>query len=237
MKTILAIDTTTSAGSAAVCRGTKLLSENYFNTGARHAERITAAIDRALIDADVTLEEIDLFAVIRGPGSFTGVRVGMAAAKGLSLALDKPLVGISSLQALAMNAAGCTGQICAMLDARKKEVYAGLYHVRQGRASACCPERVASPAAVVEQIGEPTLFVGEGAMVYREVIESALGTQARFVEGPLNWPRASMAALLAGADSQASENCSARLVKPVYLRASEAEIAWQKRRSEEALQG
>ncbi|MDY6848372.1 MAG: tRNA (adenosine(37)-N6)-threonylcarbamoyltransferase complex dimerization subunit type 1 TsaB [Geoalkalibacter sp.] len=237
MKTILAIDTVTSAGSAAVCRGTKLLSESYFNTGARHAERIMAAIDRALIDADVALEEIDLFAVTRGPGSFTGVRVGMAAAKGLALALNKPLVGISSLQALAMNAAGCTDQVCAMLDARKKEVYAGLYHVRQGHFCACCPEQVASPAAVVEQISEPTLFVGEGAMVYRELIESALGTQARFVEGSLNWPRASMAALLAAADGQMFEPCDARLVKPVYLRASEAEIAWQKRRSEEALQG
>jgi tRNA threonylcarbamoyladenosine biosynthesis protein TsaB len=237
MKTILAIDTATSAGSAAVCRGTKLLSENYFNTGARHAERLTAAIDRALIDADLALEEVDLFAVTRGPGSFTGVRVGMAAAKGLALALNKPLVGISSLQALAMNAAGCADQVCALLDARKKEVYAGLYHVRQGRAAACCPERVASPAAIVERISETTLFVGEGAMVYRELIESALGTRARFVEGPLNWPRASMAALLAAADAQMFQPGDGRLVKPVYLRASEAEIAWQKRRSEEALQG
>ncbi len=237
MSTILAIDTATSAGSAAVCRDTMLLSENYFNTGARHAERITAAIDRALMDADIALEEIDLFAVTRGPGSFTGVRVGMAAAKGLALALNKPLVGVSSLQTLAMNAAGSAGPVCALLDARKKEVYAGMYHMRQGRPSACCSEQVASPAAVVEQISEPTLFIGEGAMVYRELIESVLGTHARFLAGPLNWPRASMAAMLVSADQEVLQPDDAKIVKPVYLRASEAEIAWKKRCSEQVLQG
>jgi tRNA threonylcarbamoyladenosine biosynthesis protein TsaB len=227
LKTILAIDSATTAGSVALCRGETLCGEVLLNVRATHSERLMVTVQQLFADTGITLNEVDAFAVVHGPGSFTGVRVGMATAKGLAMATGRPVVGVSSLQTLAMNVVESSSPVCALLDARKKEVYAGLYRVRGHWPKALGVERVLSPASLLREIDGPCLFIGEGAMVYRTLIEDHLGSAARFVPWPLNLPRASQAAALAALQMQQGQVQSPHTLNPAYIRASEAEIAWE----------
>ena len=129
---MLALDTASPTGSVALVQGECLLGESLLNLKTTHSERLLGVVDRLLEGLGCTLDQLDALAVVRGPGSFTGLRVGMATAKGLALALELPLVGISSLAALAANAPFARMPVCALLDARKDEVYAGLYSCAAG---------------------------------------------------------------------------------------------------------
>lgn len=223
--TLLAIDTATSAGSVALCRDETLLGEILFNVRGTHSERLMATIRQLLAETGLDLAQIDAFAVVRGPGSFTGLRVGMASAQGLALATGRPVIGVSSLQALAMNLGEASLPVCALLDARKQEVYAGLFHMRRRLPLPLGPEQVVAPARLLPRLEGPLLFVGEGARVYRGLIEDHFGAQAHFASWPLNLPRASMAAALALERLRLGERPTLHELKPAYIRASEAEIS------------
>ncbi|SDM02915.1 tRNA threonylcarbamoyladenosine biosynthesis protein TsaB [Geoalkalibacter ferrihydriticus] len=224
--TLLAIDTASSAGSIALCRDEKLCGEILFNVHSTHSERLMVGVRQVLADTGTALESVDAFVVVHGPGSFTGLRVGMATAKGLAMATGRPLIGVSSLQTLAMNVAETEYPVCALLDARKKEVYAGLFRMRRMHPVPLASERVIAPADLVRQIKEPMLFVGEGAVVYRSLIEDHLGVQAHFAPWVLNSPRASLAALLALERLRLGETQTPLTLIPAYIRPSEAEITW-----------
>ncbi|AMV72540.1 tRNA (adenosine(37)-N6)-threonylcarbamoyltransferase complex dimerization subunit type 1 TsaB [Desulfuromonas carbonis] len=234
---LLLINTATPAGSIALTAGEQVLAELLLNLASPHSDRLLAGIDRLLADTGTSLSQLDAIGVVHGPGSFTGLRVGIATAKGLSLATGKPLVGISSLQALACQFPASSLPVCVLLDARKKEVYAGLYRWFEGVPQLQGVEAVIDPEGLLDDLAETTLFVGDGALVYRTLIVRRLGTRAHFVPWPGNLLRVSFAAPLVQQALAAGEGCSAAALKARYIRRSEAEIMHSRRTAAGVLDG
>lgn len=221
---LLVIDTSTTANSIAVTEDGRLLAELLVNPGATHSASLMSGLDVALRSAGVTAGGLDAIGVTLGPGSFTGLRVGIAAAKGLSLATGKPVAAFSSLAMLAMNLPHARLPVCPMLDARKSEVYGALYDCA-ALPTAIIGDSVAKPSDLLEKITGDTLFLGSGALRYRDLIVEALGDKAHFAPPVCNQPRASAGALLAADLLERGEVFPARELVPVYLRLSEAELA------------
>jgi len=234
---LLTLDTSTQAGSVAVSRGETLLGEILLNVKSTHTDRLLLTIRQLLADTGLRLEELDALAVVLGPGSFTGLRVGVATVKGLAMAAGKPVVGVSTLQTLAMQAPFSSHPLCVLLDARKKEVYAGLYHWEGGRPVPVRPEVVSEPEELLEAIEGETLFAGDGSVAYRTLISRRLGSRAHFVPWPLHPPRASAAAALALAALRQGETIPLPQLAPRYIRPSEAEIMWARRQGEGSIEG
>ncbi|PLX83957.1 MAG: tRNA (adenosine(37)-N6)-threonylcarbamoyltransferase complex dimerization subunit type 1 TsaB [Desulfuromonas sp.] len=224
---LLTIQTAVPAASIALSEDNRILAEFSLAVRRTHADWLVGAIDRLLADACLSVSQLDGLGVVIGPGSFTSLRVGLATVKGLALAAELPIFVVSTLQTLAMQAPFVTLPVCAMLDARKKEVYACRYSWEHGRPRPLTMEKVGKPESIVDECNEPTLFVGDGALVYRPLIVRQLGDRAHFAPDYLNLPRAAGAALLAFDAWQRGEGKPPEQVLPVYLRASEAELNWQ----------
>jgi len=229
---ILTIDTSSNCSSVALSNGATLLGEYILGEDRSSSGRLPEAIDKLLAAAGLSPDDLDALATSLGPGSFTGVRVGIATVKGLALATGTPTVGFSSLAMLAMNLPHCALQVAPLFDARKSEVYAGLYRCTDAP-EALRPDTVVPPEAFLASITEPTVFLGEGAVRYRELIETTLGELAVFPAWHAHLPRAAAGATIALRAAQAGDFTPLALLNPAYLRASEAEIA--KRRKEAAL--
>ncbi len=222
---LLTIDTSSSSCCVALTDGELLLGEYLLAGGKGVSSRLFDAIERLMTDCSVGMNELDGFGVAQGPGAFTGLRVGIGAVKGLAMATGKPLVGFSSLAMLAMNLPLVDLPVCTLYDARKNEVYAGLYSCRRGLPEPLRPDAVISPAALTEWITGPTILVGDGVFRYRDQITSMLGENAIFAPPISNLPRASNGAMIAYHALQRGDSVSPALLLPVYLRLSEAEIA------------
>lgn len=223
---ILAIETATGCGSVCLARyrenGLHLLAEWTSQPDMTHSRRLLGSVEWLMHSAGVQWDDLDGVAVSTGPGSFTGLRIGMAAAKSIVMAAGSRLVGVPTLDALAC----CTGEsdrlVCALLDARKKQVYAGLYRAGEDG----LPRRVAGPMVVtpgrlLEQINEPVLLVGPGAKVYEDIFQSA--PQVAILPTYLTLPRAMHVALLAGGKFIRSDFLNPITAAPVYVRVPEAE--------------
>ena len=227
---ILTVDTSSNCSSVALSDGALLLGECILGEDRCHSGRLLESISQLLAAAALTPDSLDAFAVSLGPGSFTGVRVGIATVKGLAIATGKPVVGFSSLAMLAMNLPFSCAQVAPMFDARKSEVYAALYHC-DSLPEPISPDAVLSPERFLAGIDSPTLFLGEGARRYRELIGSTLGDLALFSPWHADLPRASAGAVIA-LDAALQENFTPlALLNPTYLRASEAELAKRRRES------
>jgi tRNA threonylcarbamoyladenosine biosynthesis protein TsaB len=188
-------------------------------------------LDMVLKDSGLTLDELDAIGVSLGPGSFTGLRVGIATAKGLALASGKPVVAFSSLAMLAMNLPYAAFPVCTMFDAKKNEVYAALYRCRE-LPETLLAESVVPPADFLSQLRTPTLFVGSGALRYRDLIMETLGELTIFAPPLSHQPRASAGAILAADLFTRGEFAASAALVPSYLRASEAEVARMKKETE-----
>ncbi len=224
---LLTIQTASPAGSLALSDGERLLAEINLDVRKTPTEWLLQAIDDLLAKADLGKGDLDAIGVVRGPGSFTGLRVGLATAKGLALAADCPLLGVSSLQCLAMQLPFTSIPVCVMLDARKQEVYSAFYNWEGGFPHAVTVECVIKPEELLFDISNETLFVGNGAVVYRSLIVRQLAERARFAPAFLNLPRAAAAAALALREWDAGRTFSADELMPSYLRLSEAELNWR----------
>ena len=218
---LLALDTSTPVGSVAVGRGDRLLAEVVMGVAVRHAEALMPAIEFALRQAGMEPAALNGIVVAGGPGSFTGVRIAGAAAKGLARALDVPLYVYSGLLSLAAGAAASDRPVCALYDARREEVYAGAWAFAPDAA----PSLVLEPAAraldqVIEALAaRAPLFVGDGALKHRARLEAAGG---RVAPAHLAVPRA--AALLWLARVEPAGRLQDRAAwEPAYLRPSGAE--------------
>lgn len=228
---LLAADTSTSYYSVAVCNDAHVVAEVNVDANRRHAEELIEAADWALRRAGVELEQVDVLAISRGPGSFTGLRVGVSAWKGLAAGADLPLVGVSTLDAMSRLVSRSDGVICPLLDARMREIYGAVYRFEGGIRSKTGEDRVCAVEAFVEGLSEPVVFYGEGAMAYRDRIEAAM-PEAEILSDAFSYPRASavaqeaLAALAAGASSRPED------VRPDYLRKSQAETEREARRQE-----
>lgn len=217
---VLAIDTSTMTASVAVIdsdAGVLAEAESGVNT---HSERLVLLIDEALAGASTSLHDIDAIAVGAGPGSFTGLRIGMATAKGLCFATGKPLWAVSSLAALAIGC-GESGVVVPVMDARRSEIFAGFYDVGGGSVSSLAPERVLAPdllAGVVAELGiDRPRLCGDGATRYRDAALRA----GDIVEGARETPSAASVGKLAITGDRHDVSYTAT---PVYIRPSEAEI-------------
>ena len=206
-----------NACSVAVTTDDHLMAEYMLNVSGRQSTRIMEAVDTVLRHAGMTVEQIDGFGVALGPGSFTGLRVGLATVKGLAMATGKPVAGFSSLAMLAMNVPCTSLPVCPLFDARKKEVYTGLYRWQDGPVSVIT-DCVVPPASFLERIDEPVIFVGEGAVAYRRLITEHLGDRACFAPFICNQPSAAKGALLAGRAFARGDTIPLHSLAPVYIR-------------------
>lgn len=221
---LLTIDTSTTTNSVALTIDGRLFAEYLVNPDRAHSSSLMSGLDQVMASAGLSINALDVIGVTQGPGSFTGLRVGIATAKGLALAAGKPVVAFSSLAMLAMNLPYAAYPVCPMLDAKKNEVYTALYRCRE-LPETLLADCVAQPADFLAAIRVPTLFVGSGALRYRDLIVEKLGELAVFAPSACHLPRASAGALLAADLFARGMVTPAGTLVPSYLRASEAELA------------
>ena len=222
---ILAVDTATRCCSAAVQVGGRLAAETVVRSDRTHSEHLLGMIQEVLKLAGLTVQAIDGMAVSIGPGSFTGLRIGISTIQGLALAGGIPCVGVSSLEVLACAGLPWPQDIWALMDARKGEVYAGRFREREGCLEPLAPEQVRPLEAVLGAVDSPHLFIGDGAERYQDRIRSTLGELARFAPPERNFPRAGTLARIAQPRLAESAGAfDAGLLVPSYLRQPEAEL-------------
>jgi len=225
---ILAIDTSTASGSIALLEDDRLIAELTTCSQKTHAERLLPSIKGLLEGADARIEEIDCFAVTKGPGSFTGLRIGLSTVKGLAWSLHKPVIGVSTLEALAMNIPYADKPICPILDARKKEVYAGIYRCDGNRLERIMDDKAIKPAVLLENIKEPTIFIGSRIDVIFNSEPRTPNPKLVFAPSHLWLIRAVNIGLLAWKKFKGGEVDSPEAVGLNYLRPSEAELKIKK---------
>jgi tRNA threonylcarbamoyladenosine biosynthesis protein TsaB len=227
---ILGIDTSTSCGSLGVIDDDAVVAEYALLRDETHSTRLVPAIQALLKEARIDLDEIDGIAVSLGPGSFTGLRVGLSAVKGLALAADIPVVGVPTLDALASNLPFTPYLICPLVDARKGEVYTALYKDGEGgQAEQLTSYQVLAPRDLLEKIPpQETIFLGDGVEVYRELIEERLGVKALFAPPHLRFLRGSTVAEIGLQRFKKGENDDISSLVPIYVRPSDAELQWTK---------
>ncbi len=227
---ILAIDTATPSCSAAVTRGRRLLAETTFLGGRTHSTHLLKVVEGVLSMACVEMQDIDGFAVSVGPGTFTGLRIGISTVKGLAFALNRPVAGVCSLEALAWQFPYASVDIMPMIDARRGEVYFSKYGFEKGQIVNLVKPCVASPEkAVVGEI-QPVLFTGSGAVLYKNEIERHLGENALFSHDSQNTIRASSVAMLGLKRMKNNGGFDAETLTPLYLRKSDAQIHLEARK-------
>ena len=240
---ILAVETSTFTGSVALAEASlpagpegfpaplRIIGETTLNLSATHSSRLMPAIDRLLRETSVPIQAVQGIAVGIGPGSFTGLRIAVSTVKGLAFSLRVPVAGVPTLDALAHNLPYASTQVCPVIDARKKEVYAALY---RGNAEGGGLERkgeywVLSPEDLCSRISEKTLMVGNGAEAYGEIFREKLGSRALFAPPEFSFPRASCVARLSLPAFQRGPTLDLLTFGPLYVRRSEAEIHWERK--------
>ena len=229
---ILALESTAVAGSAALVEDEKVLGEFYCNTALTHSQTLMPMVEQLLACTRTALEDVDLFAVTAGPGSFTGVRIGVSSVKGMAMALEKPCCAVSTLEAMACGASMVEGLVCALMDARCGQVYTALFRVSGGRVERLTKDSAVSAAeaaaACAAWPGEKLYLAGDGAALCAPLPEfRALG--AVLLPEPVRYQRASGAARAALAMAGRGEVLSADRLAPIYLRVPQAERELKKR--------
>lgn len=228
---ILAVDSATPSAGVALVEENKVLYEELVNYKKTHSETLMPMIDRALVTCECFLDDIDAIAITVGPGSFTGLRIGMGTVKGLSLASGKPLVPVSTLETLAYNLVGVADIVAVLLDARKQEVYSALYDVSGEFPKNLSDELALSPEEFVDLIRQmqakhnlkQVRLVGNGYYPYQDYFKEALGDLLIEVPAHFMLPRAAALGNLAIDKIKSGAVADVYAMRPVYLRLSEAE--------------
>lgn len=225
---ILALETATIAGSVAICDDTSgLMGEVKINVKIAHAERLMPSIQWLLESSRVTINEIDAFAISIGPGSFTGLRIGVSTVKGFAFATNRPVVAIPTLDAFARTLPFCSYQICPLLDARKDEVFAGLYRWEDNNIIKIMPERAVSPCDLFRDIKEKTVFIGDGIIRYGDMVKEICGDKAIFPPPSIMSPSAATVGEIAFEKIKQGDLADPVSLTPFYIRKSEAELNWK----------
>ena len=222
---ILAFETSAKAASTALLEDGKLLGEIYQNTGLTHSQTLMVMAEDLLKQCGKTVEDVSAVAVAEGPGSFTGVRIGVAAAKGFAWGAELPCCGVSTLEAMAEMAGIWQGYLCPCMDARRSQVYNALFYVNHGEIQRLTPDRAIALSDLkkeLENFTEPIFLVGDGSnLCYNTLLESVPG----LVLPPEHrmHQRATGVALAAAKKLAAGETCHGAALVPNYLRLSQAE--------------
>jgi len=222
---ILALESSAVACSAALCQGEQLLAQSFQNSGLTHSRTLMPMVRDLFAGTGRRLEEVDVIAVAAGPGSFTGLRIGVSTAKGLAWAADKPCAACSSLESMAWPLAHVEGEICAVMDARRNQVYNARFQGTGGGLRRLCPDRAISLAELAEELKNspaPQILVGDGAVLCYTVLRKA-GLDVRLAPPHLQFQSAWGVGRCALELAQAGQLTSANTLTPKYYRLSQAE--------------
>ena len=235
---LLALDSSGLVASAAIVDGETMIAEYTLNYKKTHSQTLLPMVDELVEMTQTDLSTLDAIAVASGPGSFTGLRIGSATAKGLGLALDKPLVSVPTLEGLAFNFFGTDAVLCPMMDARRKQVYTGLYRFRHGKDFQVISPQEACPVEEIlahcNTLGEPVIFLGDGVPVYRDMIEALTTVPHLYAPPHLSRQRAGAVAMRAAQLYREGKLETAAAHAPVYLRKSQAERELERKKREQA---
>ena len=227
----LAFESSAKAASVALCEDGRLISQVIQCSGLTHSRTLLPMAEDLLKNAEMEMKQIDCFAVAQGPGSFTGIRIGIATVKGLAWAADKPCIGVSTLAAMAWNGVAAGGLICAVMDARRSEVYNALFRIEDGRPVRLCPDRAISLSALTEELrerGEAPFLVGDGTELASAFFREQ-HLEHRVPPENLRWQNAWGVAMEAAGQKPGTS----QELLPVYLRLSQAERERQARLNRE----
>jgi len=224
---ILGIDTATPILALGIVDEEKVLSEIRFNAGQTHAQILLPNIEKILKDSSLQLEDLDGIALSIGPGSFTGLRIGLATAKGLCFASGKPLLTVPTLDGLVYFNRSLPYPLVPILDAKKNEVYSAVYNNREGVLERISDYWVLSVEKLVAKIPEEVIFLGLGLEVFQDRLKELCGEKAHFLAGERNLPSGSSIAFLGLEKFRRSEFEDLEKAEPLYLRSSEAELKFK----------
>ena len=222
---ILGIESSSLVASAAIVTDDILTAEYTVNFKKTHSQTLLPMIDEIVTMTETELDSIDAIAVSGGPGSFTGLRIGSATAKGLGLALKKPLIHVPTVDALAYNLWGAKDLVCPIMDAKRNQVYTGIYRMRGGMEAvkAQCAMDMGQLMEELNELGEAVIFLGDGVPVYRQQAESLAKIPISFAPAHMNRQRAGAVASLGAVYYAQGKIETAAEHGPDYLRKSQAE--------------
>jgi len=223
---IIAIDSSSLTASVAIIEDEQILAEYNINYKKTHSQTLLPMLDEIKKMTELDLDTIDAIAISKGPGSFTGLRIGSATAKGLGLALKKPIIPIGTLEGLSYNAWGISGLICPIMDARRNQVYTAIYKFENGEHITVIDQCAISIEEIVEKInelGEKVLFMGDGVPVHQDYIKNNIKTGYQFAPAHMSRQRAAAFAIPAKKYLEEGRIEAAEDHKPEYLRLSQAE--------------
>jgi tRNA threonylcarbamoyladenosine biosynthesis protein TsaB len=223
---LLALDSSGLVASAAIVTEDALLAEYTINYKKTHSQTLLPMIEEIVTMLEMDLSEVDGIAITAGPGSFTGLRIGSATAKGLGLALNKPIIPVPTLDSLAFNLYGTDKLICPLMDAKRNQVYTGLYEFNGEHFKVLKEQAAIGVEEIINEInliGREVIYLGDGASVYKEILKN--GTRAAFQFAPVHMDRqrAGSVGALGIRYFQLNQFESAEKHEPVYLRLSQAE--------------
>ena len=222
---ILALETSAKAVSAAVSEEGKILASGYQDTGLTHSRTLMPIVEHILKNTGLTMADMDAVAVAAGPGSFTGIRIGVAAAKGLAFGADKPAIGVSTLAAMARGVAFSDGLVICAMDARRNQIYNALFEAKDGQLTRLTDDRAIALADLAEELRtdpRPMTVVGDGAKLRHTFLTEA-GISCRMAPPHLVMQNATGVALEAESMAAAGKTVSAQALEPVYLRPAQAD--------------
>ena len=225
---ILALDSTAQVGSVALCHDETLIAEYTLNTGHTHSETLLPMVESVLKIAGYTVDDVDLFVCTAGPGSFTGVRIGASTVKGIAFGKGKPCIGVSTLEALALNGIALDGILCPSMNARRQQVYNALFDCSGASLSRLCEDRALAITELGDELAEkypdrPVYLMGDGATLVYDALRDTLGERLILLPERLihqsgyNTAMAGLRLYREGVRSTDTE------LAPVYLRPSQAE--------------
>lgn len=223
---IFGIDTCSMSSSASVVSEEKMIAQFSVNHKKTHSERIMPQIEAMLEAADILIDDIDAFAASVGPGSFTGVRIGVATAKALAQAKNKPCIAVSALEALASGVSTFNGIISPILDARRNQVYNSLFSSDGSGINRLCNDRALPLEELLldlKKTGKNIIFTGDGVPVFKNIINEALGKKAFFAPASLVFNQAASVAFIGLKKFKKGETVSYGELVPEYIRLSQAE--------------
>ncbi len=215
---ILGIETTTFSGSVALVEEGRVLGEFFLSVGPRHSEKVLPLIKELFSGLGIKLDEVEAIAVSKGPGSFTSLRVGVTTAKSLAFSLGVPIVSVSSLEVLAMGFAFTSYVICPVIDARKGEVFSAFFKLSGSNLKRLSDDILISPEGLSEIVQEKTIFAGDGAILYSNILRKKGGRRAVFPPFNFNFLRASNCALLGGDKLREKGEDNLADLSPHYIR-------------------
>lgn len=220
---ILVMDSSAVSASVAISNDTAILGEFYTNTGLTHSQTLMPMCEALLKNTQTSLDDIDAFAVCKGPGSFTGLRIGIASVKGMAMALDKPCVAVSTLECIAYGGVNLDGIICAVMDARCNQVYNALFRCKDGELERICDDRAIAISELEQEladVNEKIYLLGDGAYITKQNL-----SDDKYILPASNnvYQRASSLALLAERKFKNNDIVSPEQLMPTYLRLPQAE--------------